>query len=76
MWLLKEILYKQKRKKGLEIGNYTSQTFANIYLNEVDYYIKHTLRIKYYFRYMDDSVLLVETKSKRNIRKNKRIFEK
>lgn len=36
--------------------------FANIYLNEVDQYIKHNLRIKYYSRYMDDSVLLVKTK--------------
>ena len=62
MWLVKEILYTQKREKGLEIGNYTSQIFANIYLNEVDMYIKHGLKVKYYFRYMDDSVILVKTK--------------
>ena len=62
MWLIKEILYAQKRKKGLEIGNYTSQMFANIYLNEVDQYVKKELGIKYYFRYMDDSVLLVQDK--------------
>lgn len=62
LWLLNEILFAQKREKGLEIGNYTSQMFANIYLNEVDQYIKHKLKIKYYFRYMDDSVLFVETK--------------
>ena len=36
IWLIQEILYAQKREKGLEIGNYTSQMFANIYLNEVD----------------------------------------
>lgn len=36
--------------------------FANIYLNEVDQFIKHKLHIKYYFRYMDDSVLMVKTK--------------
>ena len=36
LWLIQEILYAQKREKGLEIGNYTSQMFANIYLNEVD----------------------------------------
>ena len=53
LWLIKEILYAQKREKGLEIGNYTSQMFANIYLNEIDQYIKHTLKVKYYFRYMD-----------------------
>ena len=53
LWIIQEILYAQKREKGLEIGNYTSQMFANIYLNEVDQYIKHKLKIKYYFRYMD-----------------------
>ena len=62
MWLLKEILYAQKREKGLEIGNYTSQMFANIYLNEIDQYIKHKLQIKYYFRYLDDSIVIVKTK--------------
>ena len=36
--------------------------FANIYLNEVDQFIKHKLHIKYYCRYLDDSVLFVETK--------------
>ena len=62
MWLIKEILYAQKREKGIEIGNYTSQIFANIYLNEVDQYIKHELKIKYYARYLDDSILIVQTK--------------
>lgn len=62
IWLIKEILFAQKREKGLEIGNYTSQMFANIYLNEVDQYIKHQLKIKYYCRYLDDSVLMVKTK--------------
>ena len=55
LWLIEEILFSQKREKGLEIGNYTSQMFANIYLNEVDQYIKHELKIKYYYRYLDDS---------------------
>lgn len=63
IWLIQEILYSQKRTKGLEIGNYTSQMFANIYLNEVDQFIKHKLKIKYYFRFMDDSVLLVKSKN-------------
>ena len=62
LWIIEEILYAQKRKKGLEIGNYTSQMFANIYLNEIDQYIKHKLKIKWYFRYMDDSILFVKTK--------------
>lgn len=70
LWLLEEIIYsncsKAKKqmieRKGLPIGNYTSQTFANIYLNEVDQYIKHKLKCKFYFRYMDDSVILLQTK--------------
>ena len=62
MWLIKEILYANKREKGLEIGNYTSQMFANIYLNEYDWYVKRKLHIKYFSRYMDDSILLVKTK--------------
>ena len=36
--------------------------FANIYLNEIDQYIKHKLKVKWYFRYLDDSVILVKTK--------------
>ena len=62
LWLINEILFVQKREKGLEIGNYTSQLFANVYLNQVDQYIKHDLHIKYYCRYLDDSVLIVQTK--------------
>ena len=62
LWLIKEILYSQKREKGLEIGNYTSQMFGNIYLNEQDQFIKHKLHIKYYCRYLDDSVIIVQTK--------------
>ena len=62
MWLIKEILYSQKKEVGLEIGNYTSQLFANIYLNEQDKYVKKELGIKYYYRYLDDTVLMVPSK--------------
>lgn len=62
LWLTKEIIYSTEGEKGIPIGNYTSQVFANIYLNEIDQYIKHKLKVKYYYRYMDDSVLLVQTK--------------
>ena len=61
-WLIMEIIYSNEGDKGLPIGNYTSQMFANIYLNEVDQYIKNQLKCKYYFRYMDDSIILVKTK--------------
>lgn len=47
---------------GIPIGNYTSQFFANIYLNELDHFIKNTLNVKYYLRYMDDFILLVDSK--------------
>lgn len=47
---------------GIPIGNLTSQFFANIYLNELDEYIKYELRIRYYVRYMDDFVILHESK--------------
>ena len=62
LWLTKEIIYSNPGKKGLPIGNYTSQIFANIYLNELDQYIKHKIKCKYYFRYMDDGIILLETK--------------
>ena len=77
LWLIQEILYAQPREKGLEIGNYTSQMFANIYLNEVDQYIKHDLKVKYYCRYMDDSIVMVKTKEEaKEILKKIEIFLK
>ena len=36
--------------------------FANIYLNEIDQFVKHKLHIKYYCRYLDDSIVIVKTK--------------
>lgn len=48
--------------KGLPIGNYTSQFFANVYLNELDQFIKHSLKCRHYFRYMDDIVLIHSSK--------------
>ena len=50
--------------KGMPLGNLTSQFFANIYLNELDYFIKHNLKIKYYVRYVDDFIILDSSKSK------------
>lgn len=46
--------------KGLPIGNLTSQFFANVYLNELDQFIKHGLRAHYYGRYVDDIILFHE----------------
>ncbi len=49
---------------GLPIGNLTSQLFGNIYLNDLDHYIKKDLNIKYYGRYVDDLVLMDRSKHK------------
>lgn len=63
LWLTKVILMSTEGINGLPLGNYTSQMFANIYLNELDQYAKHVLKCKYYFRYMDDIVILCENKT-------------
>ena len=60
LWLIQEILnssYDNKPGKGIPIGNLTSQLFANIYLNELDKFMKHELKIRYYLRYMDDFLI-------------------
>jgi len=46
----------------MPLGNYTSQFFANLYLNKLDYFAKHTLKSKYYIRYVDDFVILHSSK--------------
>lgn len=60
--------YEQERLDGIgmPIGNLTSQLFANVYLNELDQYAKHEMKIKYYIRYMDDIVIL--SKDKKELR--------
>ena len=47
---------------GMPIGNLTSQLFANIYLNELDQYAKHRLKIHRYDRYMDDVTTIATDK--------------
>lgn len=65
IWLIKKIIksYEREENKGIPLGNVTSQLFANIYLNELDQFVKHELRVKYYIRYCDDFVILGEDKS-------------
>jgi len=46
----------------MPLGNLTSQFFANIYLSELDYFIKNKLRAKHYIRYVDDFVILHNSK--------------
>ena len=47
----------------MPLGNLTSQFFANVYLNELDYFIKFKLCTKYYIRYVDDFVILSRERS-------------
>lgn len=70
----KLLIYDDESPVGIPIGNYTSQYFANIYLNELDHFVKEELRIEFYVRYMDDFILLVPTKEKARYLK-KRIEE-
>ncbi|NMA44836.1 MAG: reverse transcriptase [Candidatus Diapherotrites archaeon] len=55
-------LINVEKGKGLPIGNHTSQFFANVYLHELDFFVKNTLRVKHYVRYVDDFILLSESK--------------
>ena len=55
-------LFHCDRNVGLPIGNLTSQFFANVYLNELDQFVKHVLKAKYYVRYVDDFVIMHERK--------------
>lgn len=58
----KVLIFDDNEENGIPIGNYTSQYFANIYLNELDHYVKETLKVKCYLRYIDDFILMVPTK--------------
>jgi hypothetical protein len=53
-------LFGRDNQRGLPIGNLTSQFWANVYLNELDQFVKRQLRCPYYLRYVDDLVLLSE----------------
>lgn len=59
LWLLDEII---DSAEGLPIGNYLSQYLANFYLAYFDHWIKEDRKVKYYFRYADDIVILSDNK--------------
>lgn len=60
LWLLNEII---DSAPGLPIGNYLSQYLANYYLTFFDHWIKESKRVKHYFRYADDIVILFYDKA-------------
>ena len=59
LWLLDEII---DSAEGIPIGNYLSQYFGNLYLSELDHWLKEQKRCKYLFRYCDDMVILYSNK--------------
>lgn len=71
MWLLEEIVGSYRVNSpnlfhntatGVPIGNLTSQLFANVYMNELDQFVKHGLKVKHYARYTDDLVIISRSK--------------
>lgn len=61
IWLIEIILKNHKTlvpRKGMPLGNLTSQFFANFYLDGFDHFVKEQLKTKYYVRYVDDFVIL------------------
>lgn len=60
LWLLDNII--DSVESGIPIGNYLSQWFGNIYLAGLDRFVKEQLKVKYYFRYMDDIIILFKYK--------------
>lgn len=67
LWLCGQVIgsfYPEgKENRGLPLGNLTSQLFANIYMNEFDWYVKRVLKIKCYVRYADDFVICSSDKN-------------
>jgi RNA-directed DNA polymerase len=62
VWFRGDDLFAVLRPRGLPIGNLTSQLWANVYLNELDQFIKRKLRVKGYLRYADDFLLFADSK--------------
>jgi RNA-directed DNA polymerase len=58
LWLIGKVIdsFESSPRRGLPLGNLTSQLLVNVYMNEFDRYVKHDLREEYYIRYADDFV--------------------
>ncbi len=61
--LILQNYHAKEKGKGMPLGNLTSQFFANVYLNELDQFVKHILRVKQYIRYVDDFVIFSTSKA-------------
>lgn len=62
LWIIGEIIDSTDGEVGIPIGNYISQWSGNIYLSSFDHWLKETKRVKHYFRYMDDIIILGSSK--------------
>ena len=64
LWLLGRVIdsFSTKPGVGLPLGNLTSQLLVNVYMNELDQFMKHKLLAKYYLRYADDFAIISEDK--------------
>jgi retron-type reverse transcriptase len=62
-----------ERRRGIPIGNQTSQFFANVYLNKLDHYVKEVLRARGYLRYVDD--VLIFDHDKRRLHEMRVVIE-
>jgi len=65
--VIKEIISSyvfSTKNKGVPLGNITSQIFANIYLNVLDKYTKEELKCRFYVRYNDDFVIVMDSPEK------------
>ena len=65
IWLLQRVIESfdsGREGVGLPLGNLTSQLLVNVYMNEFDQFVKHSLKVKYYIRYADDFVFISHDK--------------
>lgn len=69
--VLREIVFSVGGGKNLPIGNLTSQWMANVYLNQMDHFIKEVLQCRAYIRYCDDFLIFDDDKSKLHNAKKK-----
>ncbi len=58
-----DLLTRGERRRGVPIGNQTSQFFGNVVLSPFDHFVKETLRARYYVRYVDDFVIFSDDKA-------------
>lgn len=64
LWLLDEIIDSTEGDTGIPIGNYLSQYSGNFYLSDFDHWVKEEQHVRYYYRYMDDIVILSASKKR------------